>query len=199
MGEFFVYSFFLGALLFLFPICVNADVYLDAHENRGWFSVSLYHRLRLFGGYAELRGEGFVFHLTKKKAVVLSYAELAAARKKFEVTKGFQLCRFHQILEIGGAQDARSILLAAALSAAEGTAYALLHEQNAGLSFRSRAIFHNEPCLKGCVRIAAIMNGLVISIAFMKKTLEEILKWMKKRKSTVSLKRLRKNLRASSM
>ena len=88
MGEFFVYSFFLGALLFLFPICVNADVYLDAHENRGWFSVSLYHRLRLFGGYAELRGEGFVFHLTKKKAVVLPYAELAATRKKVRGDEG---------------------------------------------------------------------------------------------------------------
>ena len=50
MGEFFVYSFFFGTLLFLFPIFVDADLYLDACENRGWFSISLYHRLRLFGG-----------------------------------------------------------------------------------------------------------------------------------------------------
>ena len=57
MGEFFVYSFFFGTLLFLFPIFVDADLYLDAYENRGWFSISLYHRLRLFGGYAEVRGE----------------------------------------------------------------------------------------------------------------------------------------------
>lgn len=197
MGEFFVYSFFFGALLLVFPVFVNADVYLDARENRGWFSLSLYHRLRLFGGYAELRAEGFVFHLTRKKAIVLPYAELSNARKKFEVTKGFQLSRFHQVLEVGGAQDARSILFAAALSAAGGTAYSLLREQNAALSFRSRAIFHNEPCLKGSVRVTAVMNGLVLTAALTKKGMEGFLKWMKKRRSTVSLKRLRKNLRAS--
>ena len=196
MGEFFVYSFFFGTLLFFFPVFVNADVYLDAKENRGWFSVSLYHKLRLIGGYAEVRSEGAVFHLTKKKAVILPYAEMADARKKFEVTKGFQLCRFHQILEVGGARDARSILFAALFSAASGTAYALLCERKAFLSFRSKAIFHNEPCLKGCVQIAAAMNGLVISAALVKKGMEGFLKWMRKRKSTVSLRRLRKNLRA---
>ena len=199
MGEFFVYSFFFGTLLMLFPVFVDADIYLDARENRGWFSLSLYHFLRLFGGYAQLRQEGIVFHLSKKKAIVLPYGEMSNARKKFEITKGFQLMRLHQLLETGGAQNAKSILLAAILSALGGTAYAFLREKRAALSFQSRVIFYNRPCLKASIGVTAVMNGLVIGIALAKKTMEGFIKWMRKRKSTVSLKKLRKNLRASSM
>lgn len=199
MGEFFVYSFFFGTLLMLFPVFVDADIYLDARENRGWFSLSLYHFLRLFGGYAQLRQEGIVFHLSKKKAIVLPYGEMSNARKKFEITKGFQLMRLHQLLETGGAQNAKSILLAAILSALGGTAYAFLREKHAALSFQSRVIFYNRPCLKASIGVTAVMNGLVIGIALAKKTMEGFIKWMRKRKSTVSLKKLRKNLRASSM
>lgn len=199
MGEFFVYSFFFGTLLMLFPVFVDADIYLDARENRGWFSLSLYHFFRVFGGYAQLRGEGIVFHLSKKKAIILPYGEMSNARKKFEITKGFQLMRFHQLLESGGAQDAKSILLAAGLSAVGGAAYAFLKESNAALSFRSRVIFYNRPCLKASLGVTAVMNGLVITIALTKKTMEGFLKWMRKRRSTVSLRKLRKNLRASSM
>lgn len=169
MGEFFVYSFFFGTLLMLFPVFVDADIYLDARENRGWFSLSLYHFFRVFGGYAQLRGEGIVFHLSKKKAIVLPYGEMSNARKKFEITKGFQLMRFHQLLESGGAQDAKSILLAAGLSAVGGAAYAFLKESNAALSFRSRVIFYNRPCLKASLGVTAVMNGLVITIALTKK------------------------------
>ncbi len=193
MGEFFVYSFFFGAILFLMPVYVSADLYLDAAENRGWFSVSLYHTLRLFGGYAELRGEGLVLHLSEKKAVIVPFSEMAGARKKFEVTKGFQLCKFHQLLETGGAQNANSILFAAFFTAASGIAYAFLHEKSAFLSFRSRTILYNRPCLKGSIGICAVMNGLVLTIAFAKKATEEFLKWMKQRKSTASLKKLRKD------
>ena len=198
MGEFFVYSFFAGIVFLLFPIVADVDLYLDAQENRGWFSVSLYHRLRLFGGYAQLKPEGIVFHLTKKKALILPYAEMADARKKFELTRGFQICKYHQVLEFGGAHDARSILIAALFSAFGSAAYAMIREKYAFLSFRSGVIFHTKPCLKGSIRVAAVMNGLVLGIALLKKSLEELIKWMKKRKSTVSLKRLRKNLRVSS-
>ena len=199
MGEFFVYSFFFGTLLVLFPIFLDADVYLDAYENRGWFSLSLYHCFRLFGGYAQLRREGVVFHLSKKKAIILPYSGMADARKKFEVTKGFQLMCFHQILEVGGAQNASSALFASVFSSASGTAFAILHEKYPFLSFRNTAVLHHERCLKGCIRITAVMNGLVLVVALTKKILEELIKWMKKRKSMYSWKKLQKNLRASSM
>ena len=58
MGEFFVYSFFVSALLFLFPVFLYIDAYADVAGNRAWFCISLFHKIKLFGGYAQIRAEG---------------------------------------------------------------------------------------------------------------------------------------------
>ena len=197
MGEFFLYSFFAAALLLIFPVIADVDLYFDAAENRGWFSVSLYHKIRLYGGYAELRREGAVFHLTKKRAVILPYSGFPEVGKKFEITRGFQLMRLHQVLETGGAQDARGMWFAAVFSALGGAIYAYLKEDQPFLSFRSRAICHSQRCLRGCLQLSAAMNLLVLFIALMKKLTEVLLIWIKKRRSTVSLRKLQKNLRGS--
>lgn len=198
MGEFFVYSFFAGAVLLLFPVFLYADIYADLTENRAWFCISLFHKIKLFGGYAQVKAEGFVFHLTKRKAVLLPFSELSAARKRFEITKGFQLWRFHQIVETDGANQPKGVMIAALLCLATGTAFSVLHEKHAFLSLKSRALLHNEPCLKISLRAAMVMNGLVLAIALAKKLLEGVIEWTKKRKSTASWRKLRKNLRASS-
>ena len=77
-----VVCFFVAALIALFPVFLYADIYADPSQNRLWFAVSLYHRVKLFGGYAELRGGGTVFHIAKHKAVFLRFArgEYADAR-----------------------------------------------------------------------------------------------------------------------
>ena len=193
MGEFFVYSFFAGAALFLFPVFLYADLYGDLGCNRVWFCISLFHRVRLFGGYAELRAEGFLFHLTKKKAVLLPFTEFAAARKRFEITKGFQLWRYHQIVETDGADAPKGVVLGALLTIAAGTAFSVLKEKSAFLSLKSRSLLHHEPCLKIAIRTAVIFNGLVLALALIKKALEVFIEWMKRKRSTALWKRRQKS------
>ena len=122
MGELFVYSAFLGIFFFLLPIFVRVDAYVDARENKLWFSLSLYRFFRVFGGYAELRREGLVLHLTEKKAVIVPFAQMGSTRKKFEITKGFQLYSFHQIVETGGASSPYGALIGAFFQSAAGQA-----------------------------------------------------------------------------
>ena len=83
MGEFFIYSFFFGMLGFLFPVFVYLDGYADTSENKLWFSLSVYKFFKVFGGYAQIKKEGLVFHITDKKAIILPYAEMTDTRKKF--------------------------------------------------------------------------------------------------------------------
>lgn len=191
MGEFFVYSFFAGTALLLFPIFLYVDAYADIAENRAWFCISLFHRLKLLGGYAQVRAEGLVFHLTKKKAVLLPYSELATARKQFEITKGFQLWRFHQIVETDGADAPKGVLIAAFLNLAAGTAFSVLKESHNFLSLKNRALLHNERCFKVTIRAAVVLNGLVLAVALTKKMLEGIIEWIKR--LTASWKRRLKN------
>jgi len=94
MGEFFVYSFFFGIMGLLFPVFVYFDSYLDVKENKCWFSVSFYKYFRFIGGYIQLTKDGMAIHLTKKTAFLVPYNQMADTRKKFEITKGFQLYSF---------------------------------------------------------------------------------------------------------
>ena len=89
MGEFFVYSFFFGALLTFFPVFVYIDFYLDAASNRGWFSLSAYHRLRLMKGYAQLKQYGILFHLTKKRRIYCRFPKWRVRGKNLKSRKGF--------------------------------------------------------------------------------------------------------------
>lgn len=189
MGEFFVYSFFFGALFTFFPVFVYADFYLDVAANKGWFSLSLYHRLRLLKGYAQLRREGIVFHLTKKKAFILPFAEMSSARKKFEITQGFQPWRFHQVLEMGGAEDVRMCMIAAAIRTFGGALYGIAKEKYATISLQNNVILYEESRLRVSVQTATVYNGLVLSMALGKTILEGIIEWMRKKRSTASWKR----------
>ncbi len=189
MDEFFVYGTFFGVLLFLFPIFVYIDSYADIGGNKVYFAVSLYRVLRVFGGYGELRREGIAIHLTKKYAVFLPYSKLADTRKKFEITEGFQLWRFHQVVETGGAGSVYSVLTAAAIQSASGAAFSLLRTRHPFLSLKNSAVFSEKPCLKLTTQTAIVFNGLILLTALIKKALEALINWIRKRKSTASWKR----------
>lgn len=196
MGELLVYSAFFGTLLFLLPLFVYVDAYADAAENKCWFSISLFKYLRVFGGYAQVKTEGLVFHLTEKKAVILPYKELAPMRKRFEVTKGFQVYRFHQILESGGEGSPVGVMLAAALQVLGGQVCSVLHTRHPFLSLKNGILLTENASFKLSLQAVTIFNGLILSVAFGKKLLEAIINWNKKRKSTASWKKRLSSSRA---
>ena len=96
---------FVGFLSFLFPIFLNVNAFVDGKEKKGCFGIYLFRFFKIYGGYATLYKEGIAFHLTKKKAVLLPYKELGNTRKKFEITDGFQVYSYHQIVEIGNREN----------------------------------------------------------------------------------------------
>ena len=193
MGEFFVYSFCLGMLFFLFPTFVYVDGYLDVSENKAWFSISLFKYFKVFGGYAQVKPDGIVLHLTKKKAVFIYYSQMADTRKIFEITDGFQLYSFHQIVETGGAQSPIGVFLASILQSAGGTVCAILKTRHPFLSLKNGTLLTNKPCLKISLQSVFVFNGLVITVAIIKKILEVIINWIRKKRSTASWKKQRSN------
>ena len=198
MGEFFVYSFFVGMFFYLFPIFVYIDGYLDVAENKFWFSISLFRFFRVFGGYLQIKKEGLVFHLTKKKAILIPFKQMGATRKKFEITQGFQLWRFHQNVETGGANRLSGIMIAALLQSASGAVFSAMQTMHPFLSLKSGLILTEQNVLKITVQTAFVFNGLVISIATTKKTLEVILNWIREKRLTASWKKRRSSSQASS-
>lgn len=191
MGEFFVYSFFFGMLFFLFPIFVYADVYVDVTENRCWFSLSLFKYLKVFSGYLQLHPEGLVFHITKKTAIILPYSQMMSMRQKFEITKGFQLYRFHQIVEAGSPNKVSGIVLGALLQSISGQVFSVMQTNHPFLSLRNSTLLSDRGGVRITINTALVFNGLILSIAFIKKTLEAIINWIRKKRSTASWKKQR--------
>ena len=181
MGELFVYSAFLGTLFFLFPVFVYVDAYVDAAENKCWFALSLFKVFKIFGGYLQIKKEGLVFHITKKKAVIVPYKQMAPMRKKFEVTKGFQLYRFHQIVETGGEGSPQGVMIAAVLQSLSSQIFSVLQTLHPFLSLKNGVLLTENPRLKLSLQFVTVFNGLVLSIAIGKKILEAFLNWIRKK------------------
>lgn len=193
MGEFFVYSLFAGTLLFLFPVFVHIDVYLDIRENKTNFSVRLFRLVKVAGGYVQIKTDGIVIHLSKKKAIFFPYDKMFRRNKKFQISDGFQLYKFHQIVETGGSQTIWGIMIASALQSAGGAACAVLKTKHPFLSLKNGTLLAEKACLKYSAQVAIIFNGLVITIALTKRILEVIINWIRKKRLTAFSKKQRSN------
>ena len=192
MSEFFIYSLFFGTLLFLFPAFVNFDAFLDVGENRCWFSIRMFRFVKVFGGYVKLSQEGVCVYVGKK-IIVIPYAQLGDTGKKFEITKGFQLYRFHQIFEAGLVDKPSGIIVASFVQTVANNAFSVLQTAHPFLSLKNTTLLSKEGSAKITVGVTMIFNGLVLTVALSKKILEVIIEWNKKRKSTVFWKKRRKN------
>lgn len=184
MGEFFVYSFFFGMLFFLLPVFVNLEIYMIPLENRVWFSLGTYRIFRLFGGYLQLDREGVALHISKKKAFFFPFDKMTDARKKFEITQGFQLWEFRQVIETGGLDSPYCVLAAAAIQSVSGTVFSILQTQFPFVNLKNSVLLRENAALKITVRTTVVFNGLVIAIAITKKILEAIINWIRKKRST---------------
>ena len=193
MGEFFVWSTFAGFFFTFLPVFLWLDSYVDVPKNRAWFSLSMYRHFKLFGGYGQLDREGIAVHLTEKKAVFVPYDKMADTRKKFEITKGFQLWRFRQTVEAGGADSIAGVMIAAALQSVGGATFAYLRTKHPFLSLKNDTLLGEENCLKLSVETATVFNGFVLGMAFTKKALEALINWIRKKRSTAFLKRQQSN------
>ncbi len=193
MSEFFVFFGFFSTVLNFLPIFLYTDVYLDVRENKCWFSLSLYKHFKIYGGYAQLASDGIALHLTKKKAVFVPYDNMTDTRKKFEITKGFQLWRFHQIVETGGAERVYGVFLATLLQSASAAIFSVLQTKHPFLSLKNSTLLTEDPTLKVTFESALIFNVLILTIALNKKLLEAFLNWIRTKKSTASWKKQQSN------
>lgn len=182
MGEFFVYSFFFGALLFFLPVFVTAEAFVNVGENKAWFAVSPY-KIKLFGGYAQLGKEGIAVHLTEKKAVFIYYRQMAETKKKFEITQGFQLWEYRQVIETGGAETPLAAIYSAGIQSVCGALFSVLQTRYPFLSLKNSVLLAETPCLKLTIKSTVVFNGLVLTVAIAKKILEAIINWIRKRRS----------------
>ena len=189
MGEFFIVSAFLGALFFFLPLYVRIEAHVDVKENKCWFFIGLYRHIKVLGGYGQLERDGIALHISKKRAFFMPYAKMADTRKKFELTQGFQLLNFHQLIETGGADSVYGVMLGALSNAVTGSLFSFLQTKHPFLTLKNNLLLTNRAQLKVTLNTEVVFNGLVLTIALTKKLLEVIINWIRTKKLIASSKK----------
>ncbi len=171
------------AAVLLFPIFIQSYVFWDSETKKAGFAVYFAGIVRILSGYAQLYTGGIVFHLSEKKAVILPYAELLNARKKFEITRGFVVCSYKQIIEVGGAQYASAALTIGLLlrKITDLVFYGLQKKKDIKLCGEVITDM-NRKGVRATIRAVIAFNLLILFIAAVKILLERLLAYGRKRK-----------------
>ena len=83
---------FLSIIILLFtPILFQTNLHIDLTRQKCAFSLYLYKKIRLLGGYVTTYPGGIALHLSQKKARLLRYKDMNNERKKFSIIKTFHL------------------------------------------------------------------------------------------------------------
>ena len=163
-----------GALLF--PVFVNIYLYGDKADGKLGFAFYLFGTFRILSGYAALYTGGIALHLTDKKAILLPYKEILSARKKFEITKGFSVCRYRQVIELGGAQNTAGALAAGlVLRKATDLAFLIVRHRSDVVLEGDILVDINREGMRAAVSAVVAFNLLIVLFAAFKIFLEKIL------------------------
>jgi hypothetical protein len=160
------------------PIFCNFNVFLDINKNKYYFGIFLFKFIKLYGGYFQLFNEGLVFHVSENKALILPYDKVFESRNKFKITKGFEIIRFHQVIEYGNKNDLEKPVYVTALTQIIfGIIYGKTKATKPFVNLKnSTLLIEEDDIFKLSANIVAAFNMIVIIIFLSKILLEKILK-----------------------
>lgn len=131
-------------VVLIFPIFIKTEVFFDKNVKKAFFAITLYGKIKILGGYAEIIKEGLAFHLSRKKAVILPFASLDM-RKQFSLTKDYRIYSFYLLTELGSENSAAIPFTAAMIeNVASKISFTVASYNNPRLKLRSDILLHEE-------------------------------------------------------
>ncbi len=88
-------------ILLFFPFYLESNVHYDVNRRKFAFSFELYKVIKIVGGYVATYPGGIAVHLSKKKAVLVPYADIQKEGKRFSFMRTFRLKSFNLTTETG--------------------------------------------------------------------------------------------------
>lgn len=181
--------YLIPAIIFLvFPIVLQANIYLDLEQKKVYFSFYIFRTVKIYGGYAKLYDHGIVFHLSKNKAILLPYSEIIDTRKKFELTKGFSVIEYRQVVEIGSESSPFiTVFLGTVLQVITDTVLSVFQTRNKQLVLSSECLLYpNRTGSRVTLSAEIVFNFSLIFISFIKILLRKIIEYGRQRKKQKS-------------
>ena len=81
--------------ILIFPILLNGNLSFNKNYKVINYNVKLFGFLKVLYGYFELDNEGIIVHLTKSKAILITFKDILSLRKKIKPLKDYHLFKFN--------------------------------------------------------------------------------------------------------
>lgn len=107
--------FFCVAAL-IFPLFLSIDLAYTGENAKLYFGVRLFGFIKVLSGYAEKIKEGFAFHLSEKKAYIISYKDLTGAKESIKPFMDYHFIKIRTVIETGNTDGVAYPLAAAFVS-----------------------------------------------------------------------------------
>ena len=103
MGKIFLWGALIISLciLLLFPIVITTDAYYLLRSKKIAFSIRLFGKIKIVGGYLSTYEGGVAIHISDAKAIILGYKEMEERGKSFSFKKLFTLKKFSLHIRTG--------------------------------------------------------------------------------------------------
>lgn len=121
-------------VILVFPIFTNIRVKFDKIKPNLYYKISFFGIISIINGYAQVLNNEIIFHLTKKKAVIVKGSDIFSIRKKFKPLQDYHLIKLNCTINLGFENNA---LLA----------MSLIHVYNYFFNLISWYFYHNKPYL----------------------------------------------------
>lgn len=163
MGRFFLPPILLSgtALLLFFPVYVDVYAHTDINRKIFSFSVCLYRRVKVYGGYISAYPGGLAVHTSKKKAKLFPYSGMKKERERQR--KFYRAAKWKELyfsLETGAEYLLSSLLVSQIAS----VVFFARGERKEGGEIR----LSNGDTLRAFVRARFFLNGYTLIKTFLK-------------------------------
>ena len=121
-------------VILVFPIFTRIKVKFDKNTPKLYYKISFFGIINVINGYAQFLNDELIFHLTKRKAVIVKSSDVLSIRKKFKPLRDYHLIKLNCIINLGFENNA---LLAMSIT----------HVYNYFFNLISWYFYHKKPYL----------------------------------------------------
>ena len=174
----------ISLLIFLFPITVKIRILLSFKDKKLFYTLRIYDKLYLNGGYIKIENGRVVLNYGKSKNKKLSYKDALFDNTRTDVVKHIDFIKNSSAVLLGGEDDFDKYFLSVAILDVSSITYSILKENKPYLKFKNDVIILDENDKSGFIcETVFVINVLVICVILIKKVYGGIINLCKKKKS----------------
>ena len=168
----------------IFPTFVSINAFFSKKTGKLYFGIFIFGIIKILSGYAQTCDDGYVIHLSDKKAVFTPYKSLFEIKNTVAPLKDYHISKIDWFIELGSDNSVMAPLAAAyILNFINYFARGFIFSNRPYLKINNGiSVYEEKDMLNFYIKTVVILNLLMIIISLIKIFMEKILNVFRQRK-----------------